>query len=368
MIEAMGTSINGGVGVGRVSGGVGDGYTPMHQHCGAGGGGENAGEEELSVLPRHTKVVVTGNNRTKSVLVGLQGVVKKAVGLGGWHWLKGLSFFTGVDSSSYCFCICNAAIEFVFCAFANPYPRRTNAFGNSFPVFHKLLGCFPHLICCLFEYCTSSDKLNGSTSSFNQHKVFQVLTNGIEVKLQRNALSVIEAPTGNEEDDDFDSENGNWNGFDLAFDDNERSHRQKHRSPKWPGSSHRATSGSICHDSSSNPPVSAAIGSMKVDLSKLEMDALWRYSRHFNLVSPLIIHLVQFQNRFLRFTALSPRLLLVEHCDSLDFYQVDTTIPNLSREQLVNVVQRHFMSQQLDEQQVIAVFIQSAKRLKAVCK
>jgi hypothetical protein len=39
------------------------------------------------VLPRNTKVIVTGNNRTKSVLVGLQGVVKKAVGLGGWHWL-----------------------------------------------------------------------------------------------------------------------------------------------------------------------------------------------------------------------------------------------------------------------------------------
>ena len=48
---------------------------------------EESGDEELSVLPRHTKVVVTGNNRTKSVLVGLQGVVKKAVGLGGWHWL-----------------------------------------------------------------------------------------------------------------------------------------------------------------------------------------------------------------------------------------------------------------------------------------
>jgi hypothetical protein len=44
-------------------------------------------EEELAVLPRHTKVIVTGNNRTKSVLVGLHGVVKKAVGLGGWHWL-----------------------------------------------------------------------------------------------------------------------------------------------------------------------------------------------------------------------------------------------------------------------------------------
>lgn len=54
--------------------------------------GESSSEEELSVLPRHTKVVVTGNNRTKSVLVGLQGVVKKAVGLGGWHWLVSFIF------------------------------------------------------------------------------------------------------------------------------------------------------------------------------------------------------------------------------------------------------------------------------------
>lgn len=60
--------------------------TQLHQNCGGGGGGDSS-EEELSVLPRHTKVIVTGNNRTKSVLVGLQGVVKKAVGLGGWHWL-----------------------------------------------------------------------------------------------------------------------------------------------------------------------------------------------------------------------------------------------------------------------------------------
>ncbi|XP_042445642.1 uncharacterized protein LOC122030489 isoform X1 [Zingiber officinale] len=74
-------------------------------------------EEELPVLPRHAKVIVTGNDKTKSVFVGIQGLVKKAVDLGGWHWL--------------------------------------------------------------------------------------VLTNGIEVKLQRNALGVIEAPTGNEEDDEF---------------------------------------------------------------------------------------------------------------------------------------------------------------------
>jgi len=51
---------------------------------------DESGNEELSVLPRHTKVIVTGNNRTKSVLVGLQGVVKKVVGLGGWHWLVSL--------------------------------------------------------------------------------------------------------------------------------------------------------------------------------------------------------------------------------------------------------------------------------------
>lgn len=36
------------------------------------------------------------------------------------------------------------------------------------------------------------------------------------MKLQRNALSVIEAPTGNEEDDDLDFENVQWNGSDMG--------------------------------------------------------------------------------------------------------------------------------------------------------
>ncbi|KAM0989013.1 hypothetical protein FF1_013000 [Malus domestica] len=49
---------------------------------------EESGDEELSVFPRHTKVIFAGNNRTKSILVGLQGVVKKADELGGWHWLS----------------------------------------------------------------------------------------------------------------------------------------------------------------------------------------------------------------------------------------------------------------------------------------
>lgn len=57
-------------------------------------------DEDLAVLPRHTKVIVTGNNRTKSVLVGLQGVVKKATGLGGWHWLVHFNF-TYLSSQSF---------------------------------------------------------------------------------------------------------------------------------------------------------------------------------------------------------------------------------------------------------------------------
>ncbi|XP_022144972.1 uncharacterized protein LOC111013658 isoform X2 [Momordica charantia] len=222
MLEAVESSVNGGFSQLQSSG--------------------DSSEEELSVLPRHTKVVVTGNNRTKSVLVGLQGVVKKAVGLGGWHWL--------------------------------------------------------------------------------------VLTNGIEVKLQRNALSVIEAPTGHEDDDDLEFENLQWNGSDMASDDTLKSHRPRHRTHKSSGSSHKTISRSFSYESQSKGSISTPRGSM-VDLGKLEMSALWRYWRHFNLVD---------------------------------------AFPNPSKEQLVDLVQRHFMSQQLDELQVIVGFVHAAKRLKTVCK
>ncbi|KAH9719488.1 SAP30 Sin3 bdg domain-containing protein [Citrus sinensis] len=132
---------------------------------------EESGDEELSVLPRHTKVIVTGNNRTKSVLVGLQGVVKKAVGLGGWHWL--------------------------------------------------------------------------------------VLKNGVEVKLQRNALSVLEHPTGNEvdEDHDFDSSSGS----DIA---SQEFVKQGH--------------GCRLHQQS---------WLIKVNLARLGTDSLRRYCRHYNLAN-----------------------------------------------------------------------------------
>lgn len=36
------------------------------------------------------------------------------------------------------------------------------------------------------------------------------------MKLQRNALSVIEAPTGNEEDDDLEFDNVPWNISDMG--------------------------------------------------------------------------------------------------------------------------------------------------------
>lgn len=52
--------------------------------------GENSSassQDEVSILPKHTRVLVTGNNRTKRALIGQEAIVKKAVGLGGWHWL-----------------------------------------------------------------------------------------------------------------------------------------------------------------------------------------------------------------------------------------------------------------------------------------
>ncbi|KAK4277841.1 hypothetical protein QN277_015775 [Acacia crassicarpa] len=63
MLKAKGSFVNGG-------------FSQL-KSCG------DTSEEELLVLPHHIKVVVTKNNCTKSILVGLQGVVEKVVGLGG---------------------------------------------------------------------------------------------------------------------------------------------------------------------------------------------------------------------------------------------------------------------------------------------
>ncbi|XP_059661821.1 uncharacterized protein LOC132307936 [Cornus florida] len=204
---------------------------------------EESGDEELSVLPRHTKVIVTGNNRTKSVLVGLQGVVKKAVGLGGWHWL--------------------------------------------------------------------------------------VLKNGVEVKLQRNALSVLEPPTGNEEDeDDFDNSSS---GSDIGEKDNDFSGgiefsklskpRVRYARPWVLSTSAKSANRSSCRD----VPSHIHTPQPRVNLAKLGSGSLWRYCRSFNLVNS-----------------------------------------NPTKDQMVNAINQHFTSQQLDEVQVIVEFIRAAKRLKSV--
>jgi hypothetical protein len=132
------------------------------------------------------------------------------------------------------------------------------------------------------------------------------LTNGIEVKLQRNALSVLEPPTGNEEDDDLDFENTQRNGSDMTSEDTLKPHKSKLRGQRSSRSSHKTMSRSLSSDSQSKSSGFTPPENMKVDLSKLEMPALLNYWRHFNLVD---------------------------------------AIPNPSKEQLIDIVQRHFMSQ-----------------------
>ncbi|XP_078167498.1 uncharacterized protein LOC144562199 isoform X2 [Carex rostrata] len=206
-----------------------------------------SGDEELSVLPRDTKVVVKGNNRTKSVLVGLQGVVKKAVGLGGWHWL--------------------------------------------------------------------------------------VLKNGVEVKLQRNALSVLEAPTSKEDDNDMDCDNSFCSSSEAAEKDVDYSSIEYQRPTKprvkrtRPWVSSNKSTIRTCHREVRTDIRSRDFKPQpRVNLAKLGTATLWRYWNHFNLVS---------------------------------------MNPNPTKEQLFHDVQHHFRSQkQLDEVQVLLSFIHNAKRLK----
>ncbi|KAL2252253.1 uncharacterized protein LOC105158099 [Sesamum indicum] len=208
---------------------------------------EESGDEELSVLPRHTKVIVTGNNRTKSVLVGLQGVVKKAVGLGGWHWL--------------------------------------------------------------------------------------VLKNGVEVKLQRNALSVLEPPTGNEGDDDYDFDDSS-SGSDICEKDHHRfstgfhfskisKPRVRYSRPWLPSVSAKSINRSSCREVQSKCHTTQP----RVNLAKLGTGSLWRYWRSFHLA----------------------------HIN-----------PNPTKEQLLSAIQQHFSSQHVDEVEVIVEFIRAAKKLQSV--
>ncbi|XP_050287452.1 uncharacterized protein LOC126726269 isoform X2 [Quercus robur] len=70
----------------------------------------------------------------------------------------------------------------------------------------------------------------------------------------------------------------------LAPDDTQKSHRLRHRMHKSSESSHRTMSKSLSSDSQSKGSVSTPRGST-VDLSKLEIAALWRYWRQLLLDS-----------------------------------------------------------------------------------
>ncbi|KAF2554917.1 hypothetical protein F2Q68_00013685 [Brassica cretica] len=105
-------------------------------------------------------------------------------------------------------------------------------------------------------------------------------------KLQRNALSVTEAPTGNEDDDDLDLENTVRNGSNyMTSEDRLKPHKSKLRGQRSSRSSHKTLSRSLSSDSQSKSSAFTPPQNMKVDLSKLKMPALLKYWQHFNLVS-----------------------------------------------------------------------------------
>jgi hypothetical protein len=84
---------------------------------------DTSGEElGLVVLPMHTKVLVTGNNQMKSMLLGLHGVVKKAVGFGGWHQAINRSLLLLL------FPMVLLCILFVVCTFASCLNRSSSSF------------------------------------------------------------------------------------------------------------------------------------------------------------------------------------------------------------------------------------------------
>ncbi|PPS12232.1 hypothetical protein GOBAR_AA08402 [Gossypium barbadense] len=259
---------------------------------------EIVGDEELSVLPRHTKVIVTGNNRTKSVLVGLQGVVKKAVGLGGWHWLV---LKNGVE----------VALQ------RNALSVLEHPTGNEVDDDH--------------DFDNSS---SGSDIDFHVH--FNVV---IGLPPPRNALSVLEHPTGNEVDDDHDFDNSS-SGSDIASSiefQRPAKPRVRHMKPWVPSASMKATNRSGFRD------VQSIIRApQSVNLARLDNDSLRRYCRHFKLVGTT-----------------------KSNCDELSSIEKGNINAYSPRELMLNTVQQHFVSQPpLNDIQVISEFITSAKRLK----
>ena len=101
-----------------------------------------------------------------------------------------------------------------------------------------------------------------------------VLTNGVEVKLQRNALSVLKPPTGLEEDgNDFEDGRSNIEENRQPFKTRVRPQKPSCFARKWQVAYAFSTAGS-----------KFGHRFLKVNLSKLETDTLLRYWKRFKLV------------------------------------------------------------------------------------
>lgn len=227
-------------------------------------------EDSTALLPRHTKVLVTGNNRTKSKLIGLKGVVKKAVGLGGWHWL--------------------------------------------------------------------------------------VLSDGSKVRLQRNALSVLEQPTGEESDSDDDPESetaGNSGGGGAGGKSSYSSGRGKRKPSR--NDLHNGEKDGEANDTlhekrlaNSTAPHSTTSLRRQVMLER-KMKASREAAR--NGGSSLHVNFNKLESAALK--------------RYKKYYKLQVT-PNATKDQLVTAVGAHFMAQKVDERKVIHSFFESmiGKRLR----
>ncbi|KAL4458787.1 hypothetical protein ABPG75_013652 [Micractinium tetrahymenae] len=217
-------------------------------------------DSTAAILARGTIVVIRGNARTKASLIGQRAVVRRAVGLGGWHWL-------------------------------------------------------------------------------------QVLPSGEEVKLQRNALEVLERPSGLEPDFSEEEEEEARRQQQAAaaaaaargypYEPAEPHAEDRPRPPRRPssvppGGRPGASAGGSLFDADyaalgrTRLPSSrgAAAGQPRINLGKLQTAALKRYGAVHHLPEESAA----------------------------------------SREALLDAVSEHFAAQQVDENEVIACFLSAVKR------
>lgn len=219
------------------------------------------------------RVLVTGNNRTKKEFVGLKATVKRSVGLGGWHWL--------------------------------------------------------------------------------------VLPSGEEIKLQRNALLVLEHPSGNEPD--F-PEDARRNSFKNHHHHQKHSHHHHHHNnnhhqhqPPVPPNGEASPAAPPRGKREATPSRSAIATAMNNNNGYAAEFAVATHERRVSLrQSAAASGAPRINLSRLNITALRKYS---------STYHLPDTGPQSSREQLLDAVARHFTDDlQVDELSVIRAFMSNAHR------